>query len=183
LSVNRFEILWPLLLAGLFWAVSSLAAEPLASLLACRALTDPAARLACFDRESGNLAGATATTTATASPPAAAGLPAAAGPPAAAGSAKENFGLSMVAVNRKEVAAGTRPPEIKNIDAHITSVSVAGTGVATFTLDNGQVWREITPDGDLLAKPGDGVKLSRGAFGSYWLQTPTRRGCKVTRVL
>jgi hypothetical protein len=96
---------------------------------------------------------------------------------------KETFGLSEIAVDRKEVAAGTRPAELKQIEAHLKSVSSTGTGVATFTLDNGQVWREVTPDGDLLAKPGDGLTVSLGVFHSYWLQTKSGRGCKVTRVL
>ena len=55
--------------------------------------------------------------------------------------------------------------------------------VAVFTLDNGQVWIEITPDGDLMSNPGDTVKLSRGLLNSYWLQNRNGRGAKVHRVL
>jgi hypothetical protein len=73
--------------------------------------------------------------------------------------------------------------ELRSIQAHITAVSSTVTGVSTFTLDNGQVWREITPAGDLLARPGQGVTVSVGVFHSYWLQTEGGRGCKVTRIL
>jgi hypothetical protein len=45
------------------------------------------------------------------------------------------------------------------------------------------VWIEITPDGDLMAKPGDLVTLSRGVLNSYWLQNHNGRGAKVHRVL
>jgi hypothetical protein len=208
MSFDRHRRFWPVLFVAFLWSAPGLAAEPLAPLLACRALADSAARLACFDRESANLAGAPAAAGATAgasagSAPPASKLPAAApqapaptpasaaaatfgGAQAAVASApassRENFGLSPVAVNQKEVAAGTRPAELNSIDAHIVAVSASGTGFTTFTLDNGQVWRQITPDGDLLSRPGDGVKVSRGLFYSYWLQNRNGRGCKVTRI-
>jgi hypothetical protein len=102
---------------------------------------------------------------------------------AAPASSKENFGLSATAVSQKEVAAGTRPAELKSIDAHVVAVSSTGTGLATFTLDNGQVWRQLSPEGDLLSRPGDRVTVSLGLFHSYWLQNKNGRGCKVTRVL
>jgi hypothetical protein len=51
-----------------------------------------------------------------------------------------------------------------------------------FTLDNDQVWRQLAAEGDLLAKEGDAVTVSRGLLGSYWLQLKSGRGCKVTRL-
>jgi hypothetical protein len=33
-----------------------------------------------------------------------------------------------------------------------------------------------------MAKGGDAVTISRGLLGSYWLQLPSKRGCKVNRV-
>jgi hypothetical protein len=98
-------------------------------------------------------------------------------------SAKENFGLPEGAIAAREVAAGTRTPELREISAHITAVSVSASGRTTFTLDNGQVWRQLLSEGDLLARPGDGVTVSRGALRSYWLKLESGRGCKVTRVL
>lgn len=197
------------LLAALLWNAPCPAAEPLAPLLACRALADAAERLACFDRETAHLAGAApavAAAAAVAAPPGPSApkmppasptvsAPAPTGAPAAASGAsqaavaaapansKENFGLSATAVSQKEVAAGTRPAELKSIDAHVVAVSSTGTGLATFTLDNGQVWRQLSPEGDLLSRPGDRVTVSLGLFHSYWLQNKNGRGCKVTRVL
>jgi hypothetical protein len=86
-------------------------------------------------------------------------------------------------VAKKEVDSGARPKELLSIDAHIVAVSVTGMGLTTFTLDNGQVWRQLSAEGDLLAKPGDPVTVSRGVFRSYWLQTKSGRGCKVTRIV
>lgn len=196
MTVIRNCRLWPVALAGFVWMSPSSAAEPLAGILACRAVADPAARLACFDRESAGLAAAPATTATTPAPTipmAAPPTPTAASAPAGAVSgaptvdsttaSKANFGLSAGEVAKKEVAAGKRPADVKDIQAHITAVSTTGAGFAVFTLDNGQVWLEITPDGDLMARPGDGVTVSRGVFNSYWLQNHNGRGAKVHRVL
>ena len=164
--------LWPAALAGLLCTAAYPASEPLTPLLACRTVADPAARLACFDRESARLLPAPAATATSAAP---AAIP--------ASNTKENFGLSEGAVAKKEVDSGARPKELSSIDAHIVAVSVTGVGLTTFTLDNGQVWRQLSAEGDLLAKPGDPVTVSRGAFRSYWLQTKSGRGCKVTRIV
>jgi hypothetical protein len=209
-SVHHCRV-WAVLLAAFLCNAPCPAAEPLAPLLACRALADSAERLACFDRETAHLAGAAPAVAAAAavaappgpsapkmpppSPTAPAPAPAPASAPAAASgasqpavaaapaSSKENFGLSATALSQKEVAAGTRPAELKSIDAHVVAVSSTGTGLATFTLDNGQVWRQLSPEGDLLSRPGDRVTVSLGLFHSYWLQNKNGRGCKVTRVL
>ena len=207
-SVHHCRV-WAVMLAASLWNAPCPAAEPLAPLLACRALADAAERLACFDRETAHLAGAapgvaaaaavaappgpsapkmppaspTVSAPAPASAPAAASGASQAAVAAAPASSKENFGLSATAVSQKEVAAGTRPAELKSIDAHVVAVSSTGTGLATFTLDNGQVWRQLSPEGDLLSRPGDRVTVSLGLFHSYWLQNKNGRGCKVTRVL
>jgi hypothetical protein len=175
--------LWPAALAGVLCTAAYPASEPLTPLLACRTVADPAARLACFDRESARLLPAPAATATTPAPAPSAPVSAPAASAAIpASNAKENFGLSEGAVAKKEVDAGARPKELSNIDAHIVAVSVAGAGLTTFTLDNGQVWRQLSAEGDLLAKPGDPVTVSRGVFRSYWLQTKSGRGCKVTRI-
>jgi hypothetical protein len=95
--------------------------------------------------------------------------------------AKQSFGLPESSIAAKEVAAGTRSADINKIVAHITVVSVT-SGKAVFTLDNGQAWRQLLSEGDLLAKPGDGVTISRGLLHSYWLALKSGRGCKVTRI-
>ena len=180
--ISRCSKLIPLTLASLCFATPGLAADSLAPLLACRTLIDPAARLDCFDRESVKLAGAGAQNSAAsvASVPSPQVYPPAA--PPASGNPQETFGLSPLVVDQKDVAAGKRPAELKQIEAHLVSVSSTATGLTTFTLDNGQVWREVTPDGDLLARPGDELKVSLGLFHSYWLQLKNGRGSKVTRV-
>jgi hypothetical protein len=126
----------------------------------------------------------------TAAPPTvAAALPAAAPPaPAPAPTAtsplnsEQQFGLPERAVAAKEVAAGTRASDVPAIEAHLVSLAAAPDGRMIFTLDNGQAWRQLQAEGDLLAKPGDTVVVSRALFGSFWMRVPTGRGCKVTRL-
>jgi hypothetical protein len=188
-----------LLLVFLVCAPPCLAAEPLAGVLACRAITDSAARLACFDRETAALASAPALSSAgqpaaPASPaaPAAAATPennaapaiASASPKSAAPvlDAQQSFGLSGSAIAANEEAVSARPAKLAKIEGRIVALALAGNGRTLFTLDNTQVWRQIESDGDMLAKLGDSATISRGLLGSYWLQLKNGRGCKVTRM-
>ena len=188
-----------LLLACLACSLPCAAAEPLASLLACRALTDPAARLACFDRETAALTAAPAPPTAatgsagaaasaaapeaTAAPPSQpTALAAAPAHTAPVLDAQQSFGLSGSAVAAHEEASGARPKKLEKIEARVVALALAGNGRTLFTLDNTQVWEQIESGGDMLAKLGDSATISRGLLGSYWLQLKNGRGCKVTRL-
>ena len=190
-----------LLLACLACSLPCAAVEPLAGLLACRALTDPAARLACFDRETAALAATPAPAPPTAANGSAVAAASAAVPqaPAAPASqptalaaapahtapvldAQQSFGLSGSAVAAHEEAAGARPKKLEKIDARVVALALAGNGRTLFTLDNTQVWEQIESGGDMLAKLGDSATISRGLLGSYWLQLKNGRGCKVTRL-
>jgi hypothetical protein len=177
------------------------AAEPLAGVLACRALTDAAARLECFDRETAALASepaaALTAAPATAAPKTATPVTAAqaiavqataATPPAAPAhpapvlNAQQSFGLSGSAIAANEEAPGARPPKVSKIESRVVALALTGNGRTLFTLDNTQVWRQLESEGDMLAKLGDVATISRGLLGSYWLQLKSGRGCKVTRV-
>ena len=82
----------------------------------------------------------------------------------------------------REVAAGTRASDVSELDAHIAKIAQAPDRRVVFTLDNAQVWRQLNLEGEMLAKAGDAVTISRGILGSYWLQIKSGRGCKVTRL-
>lgn len=175
-----------------------LAAEPLAGVLACRAIADSTARLACFDRETSVLAASAsaagndavaalpAATSATANTANAAAVSgAAAAPPAVSApplDPKQSFGLSGSAIAEHEEASGARPAKLAKIEARVVGLSLTGNGRTVFTLDNSQMWRQLESDGDMLARLGDTATISRGLLGSYWLQLKTGRGCKVTRI-
>ena len=134
--------------------------DPQAALLACRELKDGVARLACFDRESAALAAAAATTTL---------------------APEQTFGLAPIAIIARESVAARRP-EVAEVQARLLSIGSGMDGRSELTLDNGQVWRQLSSGEELLIKTGDIVKLSRGALGSYWLTAPSGRGCKVRRI-
>ena len=182
-----------LLLVGLVFALPGTAAEPLAGVLACRAITDSAARLACFDRETAALASAPALSSAAApAAPAAAAAQENNAPPAIAATAprpaapvldaQQSFGLSGSAIAAKEEAVAARPAKLAKIEGRIVALALTGNGRTLFTLDNTQVWGQIESDGDMLAKLGDSATISRGMLGSYWLQLKNGRGCKVSRM-
>lgn len=154
------------------------AAGALSSLLACRDIDDASARLACFDRESAALAPAGVSSGATAPPPTAATPPRSSPAP----DPKQQFGLPEQEVARQEVAAGARAADVAKIQARVVGLALTSDGRTVLTLDNDQVWRQLSSDTDLFLKLGDSVTISRAFLGSYWVATPTKRGCKVTRV-
>jgi len=185
----------------LAWSAPCSASEPLAQLLACRDFKDAAARLACFDREAAALAptpgaaGAAPTAARVNAAPTISAAPLSTAEPGAAARAaaapphpvpildpQQQFGLPEPTVAAQEVTAGLRAAEVSKIEAHLVSVATGADGRAVFTIDNDQVWRELSPEGDLLARPGDVVKISRGMLRSYWLQLKSGRGCKVDRL-
>jgi hypothetical protein len=85
-------------------------------------------------------------------------------------------------VARQEVAAGARAADVAKIQARVVGLALTSDGRTVLTLDNDQVWRQLSSDTDLFLKLGDSVTISRAFLGSYWVATPTKRGCKVTRV-
>lgn len=183
---------------SLSYAMAAGAADSLVDLLACRDLSDATARLACFDREAGRLAPAAPKTTgnpvnAAPSPaPAVAPVsesvaqappppPSVAPAPPPALDARQQFGLNEGAVEKQQIAAGTRAPKLSRIEAHIVRTAHSTDGHLIFTLDNDQAWRSLEAE-DILVQPGEAVTISRALLGSYWLKMSSGRGCKVTRL-
>lgn len=149
----------------------------LRELLACRHIAPTAARLTCFDRTSAALARSPASASAPTSRLPVPAMKAALDP-------HRTFGLpSATIVKREASAAGVRVKDLAHITAHVVRMSQAPDGGAIFDLDNGQVWRQLDPDGtDMYTKTGDTVEISRGVLGSYWLDTPSRQRCNVVRL-
>ena len=160
-------------------AVDCAAATPIQALLACRSVSRSSARLACFDRASARLAAAFAADYAA---PARRSPAAAVVPEAQKLTPQQSFGMSIGALNAHAVAVGALPKPLSRLSATLRSVTQAADGRLIFSLSNGQAWVQVYPDQDLLASQGDPVTISRQMFGSYWLQLPSHRGCKVERV-
>jgi hypothetical protein len=185
---------WIIMAMALMLGRHAEASQSLDGLLACRKIASSAARLACFDRQSAAIAAHRARIAGrrppASAPPAIPVQPATprvalAGAAAAHGSALDpvqTFGLPEGQILAREEAAQRAPRPLEHIEAHIVGLAGMGDGREIFTLDNGQVWEELEPDGDLYAKPGETVEISRGWLGSYMLRLKSRRSSKVTRL-
>ncbi len=168
--------LWPRLAAAALTAGPTIAAAtPAANLaqqvLACHGVSADQQRLQCFDRLAAALA---------ASPPAAAP---ARSPTVTLPDPRQTFGLSSATILAQEFKRHPKQRSIASITAQIVRLQQAADGRMVYQLSNGQVWEELLDDG--YAPPvavGDRVEISRGWLDSYWMQTPSRRGCKVQRL-
>lgn len=151
----------------------------------CRSLTDPAERLACYDRladaagpeaRSGQPKPDPATASAAPEP---APSPSPTGP--AAPTPEELFGRDAVAAEQlvRESAGIER---LEEIHRRVVAVRVSPASKLVITLDNGQVWEQIdSPMPRITA--GTEVRIRSAAFGSYLLGTEnTPRGVRVRRL-
>jgi hypothetical protein len=163
----------------------------------CAKLSDDKARLTCFDQAVAasrpSAPAAQAVAPAATKNPAAAGRPPAAMPPAApAGSGsdpassslspEQTFGLSQQRVQQLENNGAPAPSGFSGLVAHISGVRQSSYGRDTYTLDNGQVWRQTESEPEFVVRPGDAVTLSKGALGSFWLASSSHLRTRVTRV-
>jgi len=167
-------------------------------LVACAAITESSARLACYDREVAPLARqiagptrpanvaapvAPAVAAPPAAPPAAPAAPAVPAPPAARAPAAtpSTFGQEQLAVQARPAAR----EEERTLHARLTSQSPAGGGNFNLYLDNGQVWRHQDLVQGPYLKDGDAITIEKGALGSYKLSRDAgkaRNWIRVTRV-
>ena len=142
-----------------------------AQVLACRGISPDAQRLQCFDR----LAAALTTRA-----PEVAGTDR---PNVALPDPRQTFGLSSATILAQEFKRHPKQRSISGITVRIVRLEKAADGRMVYQLSNGQVWEELLDDGN--APPvsvGDTVEISRGWLDSYWMQTPSRLGCKVRRL-
>lgn len=189
--------------AGLFLGARPVSADSsLDRVRACMPQQDDAARLACYDKELGRTAATAATRAAPDAParsatvparaatatvvPTPAKVPATAAPPAAPATAaakSADFGMTPELLRKQQVQAGIkappRPPE--TLSAKVAKVGTYGNGLLVVTLDNGQVWQQ-QESGEALLEVGDPVKISRGTFGSLWMDNASHRRIRVKRV-
>jgi hypothetical protein len=169
------QLIWSI--AGCLAALSAAAETPY-----CADLADPEERLTCYD----HLAECVTTHSADdrlacydsaqvpRSSTARTETPAAEPAPPPARTADEAFPLPNEAREAQE--------ESSALVARIVKVEQGPRGYHYLTLDNGQVWRELT-DGRMRFEPGDQVELSKGILGSVNLRLEDRTGyIKVRRV-
>jgi hypothetical protein len=149
----------------------------------CTKLSDAKERLACFDKEvaaqiarESHGAADVASVTPTKSAPTASG---AAKPPKLTEEQKMGFDAGKV---QKLEAPADAPAPLKTLTTKIQGVATNANGREIFTLENGQVWRQVELDPKFNVHPGDTVQIERGAFGSFWLSANVHSHTHVTRV-
>src|SRR5689334_14777936 len=131
-----------------------------AELRSCLAIERNTERLSCYDRGVAVLLGAEGAT---------------------APSAESSFGLVAKTPPAGASRGATGSDDVQKVAGKITAVTFANDGSALVTLDNGQVWRQLS-GGQLLIKVGDDVEINRAALGSFQMKVPSGRSGKMKRV-
>lgn len=143
----------------------------LEALLACRANTNEAQRLACYDAAVAQMDQAVRSGSVTV-----------VDRTEVRRMRRSLFGFSIPDI---PLLGGGRdePEEAKQITAKVRSARSEGYNKWTLTLDNGAVWRTTEAlRGFATPKSGATVTLTKGALGSYWLQVGNGRPAKAMRV-
>lgn len=137
-------------------------------LINCSSVTDPAERLACFDREAANVANSVRRNDLVVVDRA-----------AVRSSKRTLFGLPVPTLG----IFGNDQEEIAQIEGVISSVGRNRDGGYLIALADGALWSQ-TDDRPVAVAPrrGDRVTVKRGALGSYMLSVDRQPGWKVVRV-
>jgi hypothetical protein len=146
-----------------------------ASVRSCTAETDPARRLACYDREIARF------------PEPAPPKAVAKREPTAKPQLDSSTGIAAPSAGNDRPSPGDEQKATKQDRAEKQAQHLAARVVSidrspnemVLHLDNGQVWQQTQAvSGDLSLQPGDAVKIDK-QLGSYWLSGPHVRSMKV----
>ncbi len=139
---------------------------------ACRAITDPQQRLACYDRQ----AGAVANTSAAPAPSA----------EEVAARKRAEFGLSQAQIidSRPKVPDPARPAEIEvnEVAGTVAAVTRDILGRYTIRLSDGARWRQREADNIREPRVGDPVRIRRAALGSFFANIKNERAVRFERL-
>ena len=155
---------------GTAWAADDIGA----AVNACRAEADDARRLACYDRAAGRATSA--------APSASSATPAAAAAAPAAVKSEDDFGRERQLAYEEDQKRAEATRAVGELQSSITGIEKRMDGLMTFTLENGQVWRQSRPDSKFSVKQGDAIRIQPGSLGSFILSGPTKKSTRVTRV-
>lgn len=129
----------------------------------CRAISDPSARLACYDDAVGKLDTAEST-----------GQVVVLDREAARNVKRQAFGFSIPSINL--FAKGEKEEEVDHLTDTIKSARVRADHKWVFELASGGVWRQIdTTQFPVDPKAGQSVEVQRAALGSYMLKIDGRQ--------
>jgi hypothetical protein len=140
------------------------------AVLDCRALSDNAARLACFDAATAKMGEAESH-----------GDIVVVDRAQAAAAHREAFGLPIPSLSFLTRAMGSE--EVDRLEGVVRSLRADAGGKWTFVLEDGSHWRQIS--GELLRDPKGGSKvvIHRGSLGSFLMNVDGQASIKVHREL
>lgn len=139
-------------------------------LLACRALTDGAARLACFDRETASMAGAIAAKDLVV-----------VDRERVREARKGLFGFSVPSIGN--LLGGGDAAEDSQLSGTVASANRNADGGWTVRLQDGSVWTQVDDTPVALApKPGTRVLITRAAMGSFKLKLGNQPNYRAKRI-
>lgn len=154
-------------------ATPALAEEPgvqpavFQAILDCRAIADPAARLACYDAS------------ATALDSAARAREVLVVDRATASQTKRSlFGMAMP---RVKLFGENDVEEVEQIDTTIVSTYSARDGAQVFVLADGARWKQ-TDGRNTFAKAGQPITIRKGSLGSFFARVNNQTGVRVIRI-
>lgn len=163
------------------------AEEVPASIRQCATVVEDERRLTCFDEAMKHLdllvAAGTAESTTVPATTAAVGTAAAAGTVAAVDAPTLTPEQKFGATGELKQKQDPRPaePTLEQLTANIKDVRQTSAGHYVVTLDNGQVWRQVTP-APMMMKAGEPVTIKPRALGSFWMVDASGRGSRVKRI-
>lgn len=144
--------------------------EAYRALVACRTLTEPAQRLACFDREVAAVEQATASGEIVMTDKA-----------TMRETRRGLFGFRLPSL--KIFGGGDDDDEVKEVNTTIASVSTFGYGSWRLTLADGAVW-EQTDTQRLVFDPeaGDKIRIKQAAMGTFMANIDGQHAIRVRRM-
>jgi hypothetical protein len=141
-------------------------------LYACIGMTDPQARLACYDAAVGQLKQAQST-----------GDVAVVSRADVQKAEKDQFGFSSPPQAAIIAGAGAPAADLDNVKVTIMAATKRADGKFRFTLDNGQVWDQTdTVRVRMLPDTPFAGEVSKGALGSFFLKPADKTAVRVKRV-
>ncbi len=168
-------------LASVFGFSEVARAQDLGEIMECKSIAEDLERLRCFDQRTEPSSSAVAS---------AGGQSSGAGQSSAvqvasgqAQSIDESFGAEDLAREREK-----QDKTPKSLNAKLVGLRFTQSGRYVITLDNGQVWRQITGDTDQLRLPratGEGIPIiiKKGMLGSHKLRpASSKRSIRVERI-
>ncbi|NBW07477.1 MAG: hypothetical protein EBR82_05575 [Caulobacteraceae bacterium] len=143
--------------------------ELLSRLVACRAVTAPEARLACYDAAASALDSAERQ-----------GEVVVVDRAQVTAARRQLFGFELPSITLFET--GPAPERIDSVETTLTRAVMAGEGKWTFVLADGSTWRQIDSERvNFQNEAGQSVRVRRATLGSYLMTIGRSRAVRVRR--